>query len=98
MLLAKKMNLEALIRFLPRPVRAHCENGEDAICGAPRAEEEHDDEHDGQNQREALDERNAEEDDAGDAQGAAGEHHLLGFCPKISDEVEVVVVIIFDET
>ena len=67
MLLAKKMNLEALIRFLPRPVWAHCENGEDAICGAPRAEEEHDDEHDGQNQREALDERNAEEDDAGDA-------------------------------
>ena len=92
------MNLQALILFLPRPVRAHCENGEDAICGAPRAEEEHDDEHDGQNQREVLDEGNAEEDDAGHAQGAAGEHHLLGLCPKISDEVEVVVVIIFDET
>ena len=92
------MNIEALIRFFPRPVWAHCENREDTICGAPRAEEEHDDEHDGQNQREALDERNAEENDAGHAQGAAGEHHLLGLCPKIPDEVEAVFVVIFDET
>ena len=75
---------------LPRPVGTHCKNRKYAICSTPGAKEEHYHEHDDQDQREAFDEGNAEQDDAGDAQRAAGEHHLLRFCPKISGEIKDV--------